>query len=144
MRDRAASEDTPIPRIYQEEANHLASSESASAMLPVLQSLDTSLYRARRQLPPLPRSLADVVIPESLRFTEAGEDFVFEQCTSVRERLQIGAGQQVQRTLVRYVRVNQRLDNLRDRYATGNVDILEYLTKVGRIIANRRSIGYPS
>ncbi|KAL3698416.1 hypothetical protein R1sor_012492 [Riccia sorocarpa] len=80
MRDRAANEDTPIPRIYQEEANRLASSESASAMLPVLHSIDSSLYRARRELlPPLPRSLADIIIPESLRFTEVGEEFVLLQ-----------------------------------------------------------------
>ncbi|KAL3698144.1 hypothetical protein R1sor_012220 [Riccia sorocarpa] len=80
MRDRTANEDTPIPRIYHEEANRLASSESASAMLPVLHSIDSSLYRARKELlPPLPRSLADIVIPESLRFTEAGEEFVLLQ-----------------------------------------------------------------
>ncbi|KAL3687476.1 hypothetical protein R1sor_013785 [Riccia sorocarpa] len=45
MRERAVAETTPIPHIYQEEANRLASSEAASAMLPVLQSIDTALYR---------------------------------------------------------------------------------------------------
>ncbi|KAL3685281.1 hypothetical protein R1sor_003303 [Riccia sorocarpa] len=80
MRERAVAETTPIPQIYQEEANRLASSEAASAMLPVLQSIDTALYRARRQcLPPLPDDRADIVVPESLRFTEAGESFVLLQ-----------------------------------------------------------------
>ncbi|KAL3695481.1 hypothetical protein R1sor_009557 [Riccia sorocarpa] len=128
MIDRAASEDTPIPRIYQEEANRLASSESASAILPVLQSLDTSLYRTRRQqLPPLPRSLADIVIPESLRFTEAGEDFVLLQMQN-NDIIVFGAPADFDALCV-----------ASHVYMDGNVDILEYLTEVGRIIANRRS-----
>ncbi|KAL3678244.1 hypothetical protein R1sor_021200 [Riccia sorocarpa] len=35
MRVRAATENLPIPQIYQEEANRLSSSTTASAMLPV-------------------------------------------------------------------------------------------------------------
>ncbi|KAL3695369.1 hypothetical protein R1sor_009445 [Riccia sorocarpa] len=48
MRERAATESTSIPQIYQEEANRLAGSASTSAMLPILQSIDSSLHRARR------------------------------------------------------------------------------------------------
>ncbi|KAL3680354.1 hypothetical protein R1sor_023310 [Riccia sorocarpa] len=47
-RERAATENTHIPQIYQEEANRLSGSAHASAMLPVFRSIDTSMYRARR------------------------------------------------------------------------------------------------
>ncbi|KAL2642748.1 hypothetical protein R1flu_010335 [Riccia fluitans] len=80
MRERAATENHSIQQIYQEEANWLSSSAVASAMVPVLHSVDTSLYRARRQrFPPLPSSRAEIVIPHSLHFTESGENFVLLQ-----------------------------------------------------------------
>ncbi|KAL3697452.1 hypothetical protein R1sor_011528 [Riccia sorocarpa] len=80
MRVTVATENLPVPQIYQEEANRLSSSATASAMLPVLQSVDTSLYRARRtRFPPLPKSRAEIVIPESLHLTDSGENFVLLQ-----------------------------------------------------------------
>ncbi|KAL3688728.1 hypothetical protein R1sor_015037 [Riccia sorocarpa] len=80
MRERAATENTPIPQIYQEEANRLSYSASASALLPMLQSIDSALYRARRSnFPPLPRTLSEIVIPQSLQSTESGEEFVLLQ-----------------------------------------------------------------
>ncbi|KAL3685164.1 hypothetical protein R1sor_003186 [Riccia sorocarpa] len=79
-RERAATENTPIPQIYQEEANRLSASASASAMLPVFRSIDTSMYRARRtRYPRLPHTRAEIVVPESLRLTDAGENFMLLQ-----------------------------------------------------------------
>ncbi|KAL3688401.1 hypothetical protein R1sor_014710 [Riccia sorocarpa] len=126
MRERAAYETTPIPLIYQDEANRLASSEAASAMLPVLQSLDTALYRARRQcLPPLPDSRADIVVPESLRFTEAGESFVLLQLLN-NDIIVFGSPADFDVVCV-----------ATHVYMDGNIDILEYLKEAGRIIADK-------
>ncbi|KAL3691100.1 hypothetical protein R1sor_004751 [Riccia sorocarpa] len=80
MKERDVTENTSIPQIYQEEANRLSLSASASAMLPVLYSVDTALYRARRRrLPALARARSEIVILESLHSTESGEDFVLLQ-----------------------------------------------------------------
>ncbi|KAL3698111.1 hypothetical protein R1sor_012187 [Riccia sorocarpa] len=182
MMERAAVENTPIPQIYQEEANRLSSTPNATAMLPVLQSLDTSLYRARRsRFPRLPRTRAEIVLPESIRFTEGGENFLllqlqqndimvfgapsdfrdlchashvymdgtFDSCpelfrqlfslhaffgerqaTATRERLQISVGQRVQRNVPLYTRVNRNIDDLRGRYTSGDIALLDYLTSV--------------
>ncbi|KAL3685844.1 hypothetical protein R1sor_003866 [Riccia sorocarpa] len=128
MRERAVTETTHIPQIYQEEANRLASSEAASAMLPVLQSIDTALFRARRQcLPPLPDDRADIVVPESLRFTGAGESFVLLQMLN-NDIMVFGSPADFDAVCV-----------ATHVYMDGDIDILEYLKEVGRIIADRMS-----
>ncbi|KAL3691494.1 hypothetical protein R1sor_005145 [Riccia sorocarpa] len=65
MRDRAATENTSIPQIYEEEATTLVDSQSASGTFPVFRNVGSSLYRARRRLlPPLPQDRQDILFQQ--------------------------------------------------------------------------------
>lgn len=69
MKTRAASETTPVPQIYREESRQLLQNRpDAVALLPPCHELSGTLYFKRHQLyPPLPHSVAQVVIPQYLQ-----------------------------------------------------------------------------
>lgn len=68
MKERAASETTPIPQIYREESRQLLNNPAAAALLMPYHELSGNLYFKRHQLyPPLPHSAAQVVLPQYLQ-----------------------------------------------------------------------------
>ena len=76
MRKRARDESTSINIIYDDQLEAL--SRDALAQLPSLESIRSSLYRARHENTPiLPIHRRDVNLSTRLTKTQSGEDFLF-------------------------------------------------------------------
>ena len=82
IKSRAEKETLSLPVIYKQELRKstqelTASNSSEIPVLPSFYNLHSAIYRARRrQLPPLPKSSANLTIPNSLRKTNNGKEFV--------------------------------------------------------------------
>ena len=77
LRERAASEITPLPTIYREETAVLANQPAAAAIMPVFASVSSSMYRDRQAVyPPLPDDTASIILPREFRRTLSGHKFV--------------------------------------------------------------------
>ena len=55
LKMRAKRENLPVPTLYAQEIAYLAGNDAAAAAMPVLSSIDSTLYRHRgKRYPPLP------------------------------------------------------------------------------------------
>lgn len=77
LHQRAEDESTPLSRIHRETLNQVANEPSIAAILPTYRSAHAAMSRRRRaMLPPLPADRVSIQIPESLKKTKSGEDFL--------------------------------------------------------------------
>ncbi|CAF4321946.1 unnamed protein product, partial [Rotaria magnacalcarata] len=80
MKKRAREETTPIPKIYTQEIVKARISHPGIAtglFFPTFETIDASLYRSRsKNYPSLPKSLADLVLPDIWRLAKHGEPFL--------------------------------------------------------------------
>ena len=79
MKERASTESTPLPTVYRKTTvamsqHHTAS--TAAANVPTLPSLQTTLQRRRKCLPPMPSTTDDVCLTGEWERTLKGEPFV--------------------------------------------------------------------
>lgn len=80
LRTRASKELTAIPEIYQQEQLKLAANPNAAARLPPLSSVSSTMYRDRlASMPPLPRTLQGINLPQSFCVTTANNAFLLAQ-----------------------------------------------------------------
>ena len=80
MKKRAREETTSIPKIYTQEIVKASISHLGLAtglFFPTFENVDASLYRSRsKNYPSLPKSPADLVVPDVWRLAKHGESFL--------------------------------------------------------------------
>jgi hypothetical protein len=77
LRQRAATEDTPIPAIYRQETQVFAHNPTAAALTPSFAKAKTTMYRDRlAELPALPASRQGIQVPHLLQTTTGGQQFL--------------------------------------------------------------------
>ncbi|CAM2715360.1 unnamed protein product [Rotaria socialis] len=91
MKKRAREETTPIPKIYTQEIVKARISHPGIAtglFFPTFETIDASLYRSRsKNYPSLPKSLADLVLPDVWRLAKHGEPFLIVDELYGKDRL---------------------------------------------------------
>ncbi|KAF5304961.1 hypothetical protein FQA39_LY09435 [Lamprigera yunnana] len=77
MKDRARTSRVPISTVYQKAVATASTTPALAAVFPTMRSADTVLYRARHtNSTPLPKNLNEVRIPDNLRTTVTGKNFL--------------------------------------------------------------------
>jgi hypothetical protein len=106
MRHRASHEPTAIKRIYNEFAPEVLQNEELAAKFPRYDSIQSSLYRARKKTQPnLPHNLEDLVIPEQHRMTKDNQRFLLVDTGPGPDRIVLFATEDSLRLLSRAIKL---------------------------------------
>lgn len=78
LKETAAQSSAPVSRIYREKANDLfLKNPEACKKLKPLRNLKSTAYRARHStIPTLPKTRAEICLPENYQQTKSGEQFL--------------------------------------------------------------------
>ena len=84
MREQAVAGTDSLHNIYRKQTSELVSYPDAAAKLPTLMSINSGLYRHRhKKMPPLPKNRQTLIIPDNLKTTQSGEEFLLFESTNM-------------------------------------------------------------